>query len=299
MPGISSVYQLEQEMHPYLSVEFLPNGGGKNEPPGVILIAGDKVIRRNYTFEDPNDIEEMRKLIWECIRKLHNPPDITDEKGCIKDFRKTETNRVIQGWQAKKRQLASIRCCKVIKQLVARTFAEQFIKHERYRYSTRDQQNRRICKKVRFEECGNNYAPNTELFRRCVSEVNWLCNNGYPFNKRTEIVVDYREKLKNAILKYLKDNNMKVNKSILDTILSAGFFERVRNRMGNKYTSYGSVEHAVNEIEDDYGYFSKLIEGYDKNQKNTTSMSTTKTHFPFYKLILVLILAIILIYYFI
>ena len=34
------------------------------------------MIRRNYTFEDPNDIIEMRKLIWKYVNELHHPTNI-------------------------------------------------------------------------------------------------------------------------------------------------------------------------------------------------------------------------------
>ena len=89
MPGIKAVYQLEQEFDPYLTVDFIPN---RENPPGVLLIAGNEVIRRNYTFDDPNDIIEMRKLIWKYLKKYHRINNIEDDNRgplCIKDFKKT------------------------------------------------------------------------------------------------------------------------------------------------------------------------------------------------------------------
>jgi len=264
MPGIKSVYQLEQEFSPYLFVEFLPN---REEPPGILLIAGNEVIRRNYTFDDPNDIEELRNLIWKYIRKYNKVKDVTKD-GCITDFRKTRTNHVIQGWQSAKRHRAVEMCCRTVKKMIATEFMDQLIKHEVYRFEGRDMQDRNICKKNRLQECGNNYPQNTILYKRCTDEARWICNNGYPVNIRTKIVDAYRERLKDKILRYLHSNGMRVNKQVLDKILQAGFFERVRNRVGNKFAHFRNVEHAVNEIMNDHGYYTELIEGFDSTRKD-------------------------------
>ena len=140
-----------------------------------------------------------------------------------------------------------------------------------------------------------------------MDEVKWLCTNGYPRNIRTETVIKYREKLKNDILKYLKNNNMRVNKRILDIILSNGFFERVSNRMGNKYKAYGmpqslrdlrpsacrgSVKHAIGDVMNKYDYYSKLIEGFG----NVEGFDNVK-HNKNYLLYIVIIIIIIIIIY--
>ena len=258
IPGISAVYQLEQEFHPYLIVDFIPN---RKYPPGIILVAGNEKIRKNYTFDDPNDIVEVRKLIWKYINKYHKPTNIADDNGCIKDFRKTQTNRVIQGWKNKWKSAKEEPWCTVVKNMAVK----HFIKHELYRLKNVDEQDMNICKKVRADECINNYARNTPSFRRCIDEVNYLCNHGYPENKKANIVLEYRETLKNQILQYLKKNNMKVNKKVLDVILSNGFFELVQNRAGNKATEYNNVIHVINDIDNEYNYFSRLIEGYNED----------------------------------
>lgn len=271
IPGISSVYQLEQEFNPYLSVEFLPN---REYPPGIILMVGNKMIRRNYTFDDPNDIIELRKLIWSELQSYHNIKDITDNEGCIKDFRQTRTNRVIQGWQAKKKEMNKNKCCKAIKKLFVEGFSDHFIKREEYRLSTEEKLDRNTCKQVRYKECGDNYPPDTPLFNRCTSEVNWLCNRGYPNNKAENKTLIFRERLKKDISEYLRKNNMKVNKQTLDLILSSGFFERVSNRVGNKALTYKNVEYAVNEITNDADYFLKLMEGYNSNNDSSKNDSS-------------------------
>ena len=274
IPGIFSVYQLEQEFSPYLSVEFIPN---TKYAAGVVIIANDEVIRRNYTFDDPNDIIELRKLIWKYVRAIHNPPDISmtlpDGEVCIKDFNKGARFNVIQGWNNKLKSLEKDVCC-------IGTDAEtkyvpmdkQLINHEVYRYSNKDQIDRPICKKLRFQECADNYPPNTPTFKRCIREANWVCENGYPCNIRTESIALFRQKLKNDILKYLKRNDMRVDKRTFDLITSSGFFERPNNRAGNKSSPYNPLIHTIDNIPIDYfDYYSKMIEGmtidnrYNKN----------------------------------
>lgn len=311
IPGISSVYQLEQEFQPYLSVEFLPN---HQFPTGVLLIVGNKVIRRDYTFEDPNDIIELRKLIWQYVIELHDPTYYTNTvnngwknlknnpNGPVdKHHYQIEgpTNRVIQGWQAKKRSMKKDGCCKKIKNIFAKIYADTYpqyfdhkyqsqqIKHDVYKLDPTDKQDRRICKQVRFGECTDNYPPNTPQFDICQKEVKWLCNNGYPNNIRTQTILKFRENLKNKVLKELHENNMVVNKPQFDTIMDAGFFERVNNRMGNKATTYKNVDHAIQNMNTD---FYKMVEGYQDGNKN----NDTKLIFDWNTGVLLLVIAIII-----
>ncbi len=244
MPGISSVYQLEAEFQPYLTVEFLPNRV-EGVSPGIILQAGNEVIRRNYTFDDPQDLEDARTLIWTYLKKYHNVPDVAEPNGCIKNFIKTDRNKVIQGWQNKKDDMYRDTCCKPIKMDSAPAFKSQVIKREEYRYDNRNMIDRGICKKVRGEECGNNYPPNTEQYRRCVGEVEWLCNNGYPVNKKTQAVATVRNMVNRTVTNTLKNNSTKVNKQQLDNMLDAGYFQHYGNRMGNMSQTFGSNEHNV------------------------------------------------------
>nr|QBK88522.1 MAG: hypothetical protein LCMiAC01_01990 [Mimivirus LCMiAC01] len=292
MPGILIVYEMKMKFDPWLQIEFLPERYGQ----GIILIAGNEVIRRNYTFDKPKDKVELEKLIWHYIRKYHNPVDITDKNGCLTDFRKMGRFKVIQGWQAKKRDMKKDTCCHIdgilqleeerkklgnwpilrpdikiknrIGDMITNDIMEELVLHPVYGDNTKDELTRETCMKVRGENCGDNFPPNTPQFRRCMAEITWLCTHGYPRNKRTEVILTYREKLKNKILDYLKKNNLRVNKQVLDVILSAGFFERVRNRMGNKYTGYKSTRHSVDDAMNEYNYYATLIEGYDQKETN-------------------------------
>lgn len=332
MDGIKAVYQMEAEFEPYLAVDFLPNRN--NDPGGVIVMAGNETIRKNYTFDDPKDLEELRSLLWKYLEKYHNPKDITykkgDKKDCIKDFRETGTFNVIQGWQNRKKLMEKNICCRVVRDLLAKVvyrtgwdkvigdhtktskngkrggapdFSRQLIKHPVYRYDNRDLQDREICKKVRYKECGDNYPPGSMTFKRCLDEVTWLCNNAYPVNKVNKVTNNYRNKLKESILEYLKKNNMKVNKKVLDTILSAGFFERVKGRVGNKAASYTEIVKAVDDSLNDYDYYAKFIEGFvngkvDGKAKNSQTVKTSINR-SVLKQVLILFSILLLILYFI
>jgi hypothetical protein len=294
IPGIFSVYQLEQEFYPYLSVEFIPN---TKYAAGVLIVVGDKVIRRNYTFNDPNDIVELRKLIWKYVREIDNPSDIAitrpDGEVCIKDFNKGGGFKVIQGWNNKLKSLEKNVCCKgATSETKDVPMDQQLINHEVYRYSNKDQINLPICKKLRFQECADNYPPNTPTYKRCLREANWVCENGYPCNIRTELIATYREKLKNDILRYLKRNDMRVDKPMFDLIMSAGFFERPNNRVGNKASPYIPIIHTTDSIMiDDYDYYSKMIEGMTDGV--TRDQNCNKTHIILLILIIIVIMTII------
>ena len=107
MPGIMAVYQMEREFYPHLLIEFLPHDD--DEETGIIFQSGNNIIKKNWTFHNKNEINELRKIIWSHLVKVKDVKDIT-KNGCLTDFREYGQNRVIQGWQAKKRTLAENVC---------------------------------------------------------------------------------------------------------------------------------------------------------------------------------------------
>lgn len=267
IPGIFSVYQLEQEYFPYLSVDFLPND---TYAPGILLVVDNKVIRRNYTFNDPNDIVELRKLIQPYIDTIDKPVNMSTTLPDGGRF------KILQGWNNKLKSLKKNVCCKGSDSEVFDKnipMDQQLINHEVYRYSNKDEIDRPICKKLRFQECADNYPPNTPTYERCLREANWVCENGYPCNERTELIANYREQLKNDVLKYLKKNNMRVDKQMFDLIISAGFFERPNNRVGNKSSPYTPLlENTIENIPIDYfPYYSKMVEGMNTEKKSNNN----------------------------
>jgi hypothetical protein len=135
--------------------------------------------------------------------------------------------------------------------------------HEVYRVDTHDNQDRNICKKVRGEECGNNYPSNSDTYRRCVDEVNWLCNRGYPKpNRDVKKLEELAKKIRLKIYNYLNQNNLKVNKKKFDEIMDAGLFTDLGNRMGNKVFNDKNVRAGLNEIFTEKDYYLGLIEGF-------------------------------------
>jgi hypothetical protein len=283
MPGIKAVYQMEQEFFPYLLVDFIPNKD--NKPEGIVLQAGNEVIRKNMSFNKKSDIDTLRKLIWKYLRKYHNPRDIADEKGCIKNFKKTMTFNVTQGWQAKKRNLRADVCCKWIRDTVANDITHYLIQHWSYRDPTNNEMDRNICKKIRFKECGDNYPHGTSTHKKCIDDANWLCNADCPksdpssnkkvyCDKSVSIADKNIDELKLKIYKYAKDNNIKLNRKQVDQIISAGLFYQVMNRMSNFSINFLNVSQTLDSIMKENKYYDKMIEGFDEDEEGVEKIKS-------------------------
>ena len=65
MDAIRKIYEFETVFDPYLSVEFLPNKD--DSPESIILIAGPEVIKKDVNFDNPEEVEELRKLLWSYL----------------------------------------------------------------------------------------------------------------------------------------------------------------------------------------------------------------------------------------
>ncbi|QKF94244.1 hypothetical protein QKU48_gp0786 [Fadolivirus algeromassiliense] len=295
VPGVFAVNQMEQEFFPHITVEYLPFR--TDEPGGIILQTKTDVVRRNWTFKNPNDIKELRKLIWHYLEKERNIKDIT-VNGCLKDFKEYNQNHVTQGWKARKRLAAKDLCCKIVLDTITPEIVRHNILHEEYRLSTKDKLDKNTCKQVRFGECGDNYPPNTPLFERCVREVNWLCERGYgpdsPVKKMDEFVKNVRTKLYHELNK----NNLKVNKRKFDEIIDAGLFQDLGNRMGNKVADDPNVRSSLDKIFTEKDYYLGLIEGFnnqDLEQESSFKLPFRITHGRIGGLLL-LLLIIFLVY---
>lgn len=263
IPAIKSVYQLEQEFSPYLIVDFLPNKN--NIDDGIIIYAGNEIIKKNIHFDKVNDLDEVRKLLWHYLLKYHNIRDITDKKGCIKDFSQYTTFNVIQGWQNKLKNLSKETTYKIIRDTVSYSYYDYLIKHPVYRLdSSGKNMNRDNCKCVRSKECADNYPPNSDLYKICMKEVEWLCNNGYP-NKVVEMKDREIKQLRQEIYNSLIKNNMRVDKRLFDKIITAGLFDHVGNRLGNKSMNFLDVKDNVDTILRQNDYYLQMVEGYGSN----------------------------------
>ena len=118
-------------------------------------------------------------------------------------------------------------CCKIIREAITQSWSDYWIKHWVYRDPTTTPHiDRKRCKELRGQDCTLNYPPETPLFMRCMKEVEWLCNTGYPrtgekLSEATQIpnMLELREK----IWAYLNRYNLKVNKQVFDDIIHYGF----------------------------------------------------------------------------
>lgn len=269
MPAIKIIYQMEQEFAPYLTVEFIANGSDPNQKPGIILIVGDNVIRKYYTFKDKKDTIKLRKLLWKYLRKYYDIKDITDNQGYIKDFNKYGNAKVIQGWHNKKKHtnlnVNPTSCCKNIPLINEMSDFEKSMLHEEFRLDNRNLQNRNICKKNRHKHCKRNFAYNSNLYGRCIDENNWLCDKGYPkdggLNYAENITLNAREKIRKDIIKKLKENNGKATKQLIDKIYLGGFFADRNNNC---------VYEGINKNEIINGKYNK-IESFGKYKSESES----------------------------
>lgn len=212
--AVMAVYQLQEEFYPYLTVNFLPNKN--NQKGGVVLQTPEKIIKRYYHFDNKYDIINLRKIIWDLINNKKNIKDITKNKYT----NETMKFNIIQGWQNKKKKLTDNLCCKVIKQDTNNELNNK-IKHEIYKLAD-NEFTKKSCKEVRYKECADNYPINSQLYKLCKSEVNWLCNNGYPINKVKEFNNKIINDSRNELVKKIQ-NNKYIDKKIYDDLIFAGF----------------------------------------------------------------------------
>lgn len=300
IPAIFAVSQMEQEFHPHLYISWLPYR--EDETQGIILQTKTETIRRNWTFKNKKDIDELRKLIWYHLTKEKDIKDIT-VNGCLKDFKEYNLNKVTQGWQAKKRLAAKDVCCKVVLDTITPEIVKHNILHEVFRLDSTDKLDKNTCKQVRFGECGDNYPSNTPLFNRCVKEANWVCEKGYspnsPVDKMNEFVKNVRTKLYHELNK----SNLKVNKRKFDEIIDAGLFQDLGNRMGNKVANDPNVRSSLDKIFTEKDYYLGLIEGFNDQGVNQETSSILPFNIRSLKLshgkiggLLLLLLVIFLVY---
>lgn len=270
--GIKRAYQMEQEFYPYLSVEFLPNNKYKE---GVFLVTKNNNIHKTYFLDNEIELQDLRSTIWSVFTSEYNVTDIAKKDGL--DFIQLGKNNVTISWpnivdKAKNNKII-IPDNMLIDQTNNKIFDKKMsndVLHPVYKNSGMDIQDRKLCLSNRLQECADNYPKNSHTYKLCNDNVVWLCNNGYPYNVRTKVMSAIVGKQIQDSLKYLKSTNMKADKKHYDDLILSGFFERPANRMGNKYSDL-SGKHAIDfiaEKQDDYAYYSQLIEGFgNKNNK--------------------------------
>lgn len=181
MKGVRVIYQMEQEFYPYLQIEFLPHR--ENIGPGIILKTKDATINRSYSFDTPNDIQDLRNLIWHYLRQDYGIKDITSN-GYYTDFRDLGKNRVISGWNNVKNynlKKNDDECCKIIPDNPSTPpSVKANILHEVFRLNLDGPHNRETCKAMHFQECTDNFPVRSNNFDICMNATNEMCNRRFP-----------------------------------------------------------------------------------------------------------------------
>lgn len=193
MPSIKAIYQLEVEFQPFLQIEFIPNNG--NMKYGIVLRTYNELIYRPYTFDDPMDMIHMRRLIWYYLKKNNLISNLVreDQNGHIRNFKQTQTNKVIMGWNNKlrdfKKNKMEIKYDPLIRSPLfngthfnSNDTKAREIKHWSYKNNIENVHNNNTCKKIRLRECSDNHPIRTHQYQICNDRVQWACNEAYPIN---------------------------------------------------------------------------------------------------------------------
>lgn len=162
MNSVKAVYQMEQEFHPYLIVDFLPKHSVKGRI-NIILEAGSETVKKYYNLETEDGVNKLRQLLWTYLHKYHN----------IRNYNSTHvyapTNNVIQSWYIKKKQLAKYKCCG----------ADDVYKPVNIKHSVYKNTPPLTCRTARLKECRDNFPISSAMYRRCENEVNTMCGKTY------------------------------------------------------------------------------------------------------------------------
>ena len=172
MPGISAVYQMEQEFFPYLAIEFVRNKGKQDE--GVLLQTKHGEFRKSYTFNDPRDVDDLRAFIWEHLKKDYNIKDITNN-GCLTSFSRMGTNKVFQDWYPTLRH----KYTSFFDMPSSGSEKNQLkgIKHQVYNLNPKSEINYDICMKIQNKICDQRFKG--EQNNTCRIENEYYCGNKY------------------------------------------------------------------------------------------------------------------------
>jgi len=257
VPGIKATYQMEQEFYPYLDIDFLTNAQHDEQNSGIILQTKNGIIKRYYDFKDKKELEQLRALIWEYLLKEKNIVEVEETQQ--NNDRNLNPNRVIQGWS---------NVVKEHKQHIYPNVKSPYLNlpvdsnfrslNNVFRLNPNDVQTKDTCKLQRYQECTDNYPAESAEFKRCVAEVNWVCENGYP-NKRLELHNKYAQTVWEGIYKDLKENNGLVNKQNFDDIIDAGLFYDTGMRPGNNPPNHKRYENFDTDTNYNWNIFMFLI----------------------------------------
>lgn len=235
--SVKIIYQMEAEFAPYLHVIFIPRAEGQRE--GIILQTNTEIIRKNYTFKDKNEINELRNLILTHLLKEH--PNITTD-----DCQMAKVNfNVIEGWQNKKRMLKSFNCCKIIPtQPKLQEHAYKLRANDLRLYGGEMKQDKQTCNLIRKQICDQSYPVNSYQHDYCLWEANNNCNLEYDTDLNDN-VNNYINDTQKLLYEQLRKNNGKVDKKLFDDIIMAGMFDNLHIHNGNNRECFSESNNNI------------------------------------------------------
>lgn len=279
--SVKIIYQMEQEFFPYVKIDFLINynsNKGIEKTGGVIITTKNERIEKPFHFINKNEIKQLRKILWDLLHKNKNIPNYND-----RDMGYTNPNNVIDNWKEAAKRNVENNCKPIIKDIIVEGLSKAMYIHWSYLNKEIPPLTKENCLKMRQQECYDNFPTGSQLFGRCMDEVQWLCDNGVP-----NTMVDIKNKQVATIRKYfydyLKQNNLRVNKKMFDDIMMSGMFDDLGNRAGNK----ANVSQLKNYLDDklsENDYYLQYVEGFGE------------VGYPIYYYILAIIILILLCYF--
>jgi len=171
--GIFAVAQLEQEYHPYLTLDYLPNRDNKQSR--VIINANEDEIIIPVKFDtNPQDIEKVRDAIWSLMKKhykIKNYDDITHIP--------IRSNIVTSGYKnaAKQKSYNSYKThIKAKGKPESASLNKNKMLHEVFKLDNRYNIDKSNCVSVLGQQCDDNYPKGTHTHYKCMNDIKDVCN---------------------------------------------------------------------------------------------------------------------------
>lgn len=298
IPSIRAVYRLKEEFHPYVQVRFLPHR--ENQKSGIVLKSGDFFVRKDYTFHDPKQYNEVRNIVWDQLKlegKIVNNDKLAQSQN---------NNKVIQGWgNAVKNYIDNIPD-NIILPTVSDEIMKSNILHEVYKLNQVDYITLYDCTKIVKSECYDHFPVGTYIYNKCLEKGHERCSCIFKFTNILELL----QKIKKDICKRLKSQNIPCHEKKLDIILNINLLRKLSKEIDKDQYNYDKILkylenivynklHVKNYDEEEIPYqMTKMTKMTEMTQPTVEGFSNS---FPIQKVnlsLLLLVVVIILIVYF-
>lgn len=236
--SIKAVYQLKEEFHPYVQVRFLPYR--EDEKTGVIVKSRNFLIRKDYTFHDPQDIVNLRGIIWDQLKKegkIHD--DVWLANG-------QNLNKVTNSWRMALRNHFKNMPDQIILPSVTSEIVRSNILHEVYRLNTVDYINLYDCYKLVKSECYDHFPTGTFIHKKCLQKGHERCSCMFKYNA----IIKKIQKMKDDICQRLEDENIPCSKKKLEIILGIPILRRLSHLVGKAESKhdYDAIYKYLNSV---------------------------------------------------